>query len=84
MPERERLMENQVAIICPSCKTTITNHPLIESAVTGKGQTSEFLVCECGQKLTFWAITAQLRDQQKFGTKVNNWFKARFSGRNKQ
>ena len=66
-------MEN--VITCPNCKKTIGNHELIESAAKGENLGSSFLVCECGERITFWAITAQLRDQKTFGAKVKNWLR---------
>jgi hypothetical protein len=57
-------MENQIT--CPHCKRTISNNPVIESAVKGENLGSTFLICECGEKITYWAITAQLRDQKSW------------------
>lgn len=70
-------MEKQVAVTCPKCGREIVDDPLIHAAISGEGQTSQFINCECGHKLTFWAITAQLREQVTFGQKVKNWFKGR-------
>jgi len=67
-------MENYIE--CPNCKKTITNHPLIEAAVTGAGNGSQNLICDCGERLTFWAITAQLREQKTTGRKIKNWFRS--------
>ena len=66
-------MENQIT--CPACKRTITNNPVIDSAATGGDHTmgSEYVVCECGERISFWAITAQLREQKKPATKLRNW-----------
>ena len=44
--------------------------PLITDAVTGEGDASRFIMCECGEILTFWAITVQLREQKKLGLQV--------------
>jgi hypothetical protein len=65
-------MENQIT--CPHCKRTISNNPVIESAAKGEDKGSTFFICECGEKITFWAITAQLRDQKKLGRRFQNWF----------
>jgi hypothetical protein len=65
-------MENQIT--CPHCNRTISNNPVIESAAMGEDLGSTFLICECGEKITFWAITAQLRDQKKLGRRFQNWF----------
>jgi hypothetical protein len=68
-------MENQIT--CPSCKRTITNNPVVESAAKGEDQAmgSEYVICECGERISFWAITAQLRDQKKPVERVLNWFR---------
>lgn len=71
-------MENQIT--CPKCGKTITGDPLIAAAVTGKGESSQFITCECGEKITFWGITAQLRDQKKLGRRLGNWFQRLFKG----
>jgi hypothetical protein len=70
-------MENQ--IICPACKRTITNNPVIDAAANGEDQAlgSEYVICECGERISFWAITAQLRDQKKPVAKFLNWFHIR-------
>lgn len=67
-------MENQ--IVCPQCKKTISNDPLIEAARTGAGNGSQNIICDCGERITFWAITAQLREQKTFSRKVKNWFRS--------
>jgi len=66
-------MENQ--ILCPHCKTTISNNPLIEAAVKGEGLGSQSIKCDCGEKITYWAITAQLREQKTFGRRIQHWFR---------
>ena len=68
-------MENQ--IICPACKRTITNDPVIDSAANGEDHRmgSQFVICVCGERISFWAITAQLRDQRKPAAKLRNWFR---------
>ena len=69
-------MENQIT--CPQCKRTITNNPVVDSAARGEDHAmgSEYVICECGERISFWAITAQLRDQKSFGRKIQNWFHA--------
>lgn len=64
-------MENQIT--CPHCKKTIANHPVIESAVKEEDLGSTFLICDCGEKITYWAITAQLRDQKKPVARILKW-----------
>ena len=68
-------MENQ--IICPQCKRTITNNPVVDSAAKGEDDTrsAEYVICECGERISFWAITAQLREQKKPVEKVLNWIR---------
>jgi hypothetical protein len=67
-------MENQ--IICPACKRTITNNPVVDAAAKGEDQVlgSEYVICECGERISFWEITAQLRDQKKPVDKILKWF----------
>ena len=64
-------MENQ--IVCPNCKKTISNHPLINAAVKGEGLGSESINCDCGEKITYWQITAQLRDQKTISRRFQTW-----------
>lgn len=68
-------MENQIT--CPQCKRMITNNPVVDSAARGEDHKmgSEYVICECGERISFWAITAQLRDQKKPGGKVLNWLR---------
>jgi hypothetical protein len=68
-------MENQ--IICPECKRTISNNPIIDSAARGEDHAlgSEFVICECGERISFWAITAQLRGQKKPVERALNWIR---------
>ena len=69
-------MENQIT--CPACKRTITNNPVVDSAANGEDHTmgSGFVTCDCGERISFWAITAQLRDQKKPVDRVLNWFRS--------
>jgi hypothetical protein len=68
-------MENQIK--CPECKRTISNNPIIDSAAKGEDHAlgSEFVICECGERISFWAITAQLRDQKKPVERALNWIR---------
>jgi len=68
-------MENQIT--CPACKRTIRNNPVLDSAAKGEDHTmgSEYVICECGERISFWAITAQLRDQKKPVERVLNWIR---------
>jgi hypothetical protein len=67
-------MENY--IVCPNCKKMITNNPVIDSAAKGENLGSTFLTCDCGEKITFWAITSQLRDQKKPIARILKWFRS--------
>lgn len=66
-------MENQIT--CPACKRTITNNPVVASAARGEDHAmgSEFVVCECGERISFWAIAAQLREQKKPAARFLDW-----------
>jgi hypothetical protein len=61
-------------VICPRCNTTITSDPIIDSAAKGELHGSEYITCKCGQNITFWDITAQLRNQNTFGLKIKKWW----------
>lgn len=65
-------MENYV--VCPKCNRTITDNPIIDAAARGELHGSEYIICECGQNITFWAVTAQLRDHKKISQKVKDWW----------
>ena len=76
-------MEKPVTITCSECGRIIADdHPLIALAVSGEGQASQFIKCECGNQISFWAVTAQLREQKKLGQRILNWFQAIFKGQN--
>jgi len=68
-------MENQIT--CPQCKRKISNNPVVDSAAKGENHAmgSEYVICECGERISFWAITAQLRDQKKPVERALNWFR---------
>jgi len=66
-------MENQIT--CPHCKRTISSNLVIDSSAKGTGNSSDFITCECGERITYWAITAQLRDQKKLGKRFQNWLR---------
>ena len=67
-------------IVCPHCKKTISNNPVIDSAAKGEDRGSTFVTCDCGEKITFWAVTAQLRDQKKPVARFLNWFRSLSKG----
>ncbi len=74
-------MENQVT--CPQCRRTITNHPVIDAAAKGQGPytTAQFVICVCGERISFWAITAQLREQKRPVETIHKWFRGRTKDR---
>ena len=75
-------MEKSITVTCPECGRIIANDPLIALAVSGEGQASQFIKCECGNQISFWAVTAQLREQKKFSRRVGDWFRAIFTKQN--
>jgi hypothetical protein len=64
-------MENQ--IVCPHCKKTISNNSIIDDAAKGEGSAAQSFNCDCGERITYWQITAQLREQKKIGRRFKNW-----------
>jgi hypothetical protein len=65
-------MENQIT--CPNCNKKYADNPVIEDAAAGKGSAMQFIICECGERMTYWQITAQLREQNTFSHKFKVWF----------
>ena len=70
-------MENQITR--PRCRRTITDNPVIDAAAKGEGQytTAQFIICVCGERISFWAITAQLREQTRPVERIHKWFRGR-------
>ena len=66
-------MENQ--IVCAHCKKTISNNSVIDDAAKGTGTDTQSILCDCGEKITYWQITAQLRDQKTLGWRLQNWIR---------
>ena len=64
-------------VICPHCKKVISNVAMVEDAIKGEGVTTRSMICECGERITYWQITAQLRDQKTFGYRLQNWLRTR-------
>jgi len=69
-------MNNQ--IVCPHCGKKISNNSVIDDAANGKGSDEQFLICDCGERITYWQIDSQLREQNSFQKKLANWFAALF------
>jgi hypothetical protein len=67
-------MANQ--IVCPHCNKTITNNAIIDDAEAGKGMDTRSILCDCGERITYWQITAQLRDQRTIGRRFQKWVRA--------
>lgn len=67
-------MGNQ--IVCPHCKKTIANNSIIDDAARDEGSTTQAIICDCGEKITYWQITAQLRDQKTIGWRFHNWVRS--------
>lgn len=72
-------MLNQIT--CPKCKRTITNNSIIEDAAKGEGSNKRSITCDCGESITYWQITAQLREQKKLGRRIRKWFDGLFKDR---
>jgi len=64
-------MENQIT--CPNCKKIISNTSIIDEAAKGVGSDTQSIVCDCGERITYWQITAQLRNQKKPMARFRNW-----------
>jgi hypothetical protein len=64
-------MANQ--IVCPHCKKTIANNEVIDDAESGKGLDTRSIVCDCGERITYWQITAQLREQRTLTRRLQKW-----------
>jgi len=65
-------MENQIT--CPHCQRIIFDNPIVDDAAKREGSDKQFLVCECGERITYWQIAGQLRDQNKPVANVLDWF----------
>ena len=66
-------------IVCPNCNQTISNNPLIDAAARKEGSGNRSISCECGERITFWSITAQLRKQNSRGQRFQNWIQNLFN-----
>jgi hypothetical protein len=69
--EKGENMENQIT--CPRCKRIIANNPIIEDAAKRVGSNTQSIRCECGERITYWHITAQLQGQKKSVWKIQHW-----------
>jgi DNA-directed RNA polymerase subunit RPC12/RpoP len=66
-------MENYVT--CPNCKKTISNDPIIEAAARKDYSESKDITCDCGERITYWNITAQLREQNTLKYRFRAWLR---------
>lgn len=66
-------MENQIT--CPKCQRKIADKSIINDAAKGWGSATQVLVCECGESITYWQITAQLRDQKTLMARILSWLR---------
>ena len=71
--EKGKYLENQFT--CPHCKRIIANNLIIEDAARRQGSDRQAIPCECGERITYWQIAEQLRNQTNFGVKIQNWFR---------
>ena len=67
-------MENY--IICGQCNKKIVNNPLVDLAIKSEGNGSLSISCDCGEKITYWDITAQLREQKTIISKLKSWWQS--------
>jgi len=66
-------------IKCQHCgKVVPADDPLIALARSGKGESSQHITCECGEEITFWGITAQLREQNTRWHRFVGWVQGIF------
>lgn len=66
-------------IVCPNCKKTISNNSIIEDAAKGEGSSAQSITHDCGERITYWQITTQLREQKTFGRRFQNWIRLTLS-----
>jgi len=64
----------------PKLQEKITRDPIIDDAGKGLGSDNRFILCECGERITYWQITAQLRNQKTTGRKIQTLFQGLFKG----
>ena len=74
LPWKERKMENYIT--CPSCNKTLSNDPIIEAAARKDYTESRSITCECGEKITYWNIVAQLRTQKTLKFRLRAWLRS--------
>ena len=70
----------ETEITCPNCHRKISGSPVIEEAAKGVGSDTQFLICECGERISYWQITALLRKQKTSANKIQSFFQSFFQG----
>jgi hypothetical protein len=68
----------ETEITCPNCQRKISGNPITEEAAKGIGADTQFLICECGERITYWQITALLRKQKTSANKIQSFFQGIF------
>lgn len=73
-------MNNQIT--CPKCKRTILISDAISAEAKGEGVFSRKLICECGEKISYWGIATQLHKHKRMIWKIQNWIRSLSHSRN--
>jgi hypothetical protein len=66
----------ETSIVCPNCKKTMSGNAIIAEAAKGEGSDTQSVTCECGEKISYWQVTAQLRDQKTVSYRFQKWIRA--------
>lgn len=64
-----------IQIICPNCKRTISDNSILDSADVGEGHNSDFITCECGEKINYLEMKNQLMGQKTIGKRFLSWLR---------
>jgi DNA-directed RNA polymerase subunit RPC12/RpoP len=67
-------MENQIT--CPNCNKKISNNPIIDAAARKDYSESRSIICDCGERITFWNMTAQFRKQKSLKFRLRAWLRS--------
>jgi RNase P subunit RPR2 len=63
-------------VVCPSCQRVLPDSDVISDANKGEGSYLRQVVCECGEKITYWQIKALIRSQETFKWRFQNWIRS--------
>ena len=63
-------------VVCPNCQKVLPNNDVIDDAAKGEGSYLREVICECGERMTFWQIKALLREQNTFGWKLRKMIRS--------